>query len=77
MSRDELLVLRKTLTKLLDKEFIYVSSSPAAVLVLFIQKLRGGLRFCYDYRVLNKITYKDYYPLTLIYKILSRIRKAK
>ena len=43
MSRDELLVLRKTLTDLLDKEFIRVSNSPAAALVLFVRKLGGGL----------------------------------
>ncbi|KAM4060831.1 reverse transcriptase (RNA-dependent DNA polymerase) [Hirsutella rhossiliensis] len=34
MSREELLVLRKTLTELLDKGFIRVSSSPAAAPVL-------------------------------------------
>jgi hypothetical protein len=53
MSRDELLVLRKTLTDLLDKGFIRVSSSPAAAPVLFVKKPRGGLRFCVDYRGLN------------------------
>ena len=35
MTREELLVLRKTLTELLDKGFIWVSNSPAAALVLF------------------------------------------
>jgi cytochrome c oxidase assembly factor CtaG len=49
MSRDELLVLRKTLTELLNKQFIRVSSSPTVALVLFVQKLGGGLRFCVDY----------------------------
>jgi hypothetical protein len=33
--QEELLVLRKTLTKLLNKGFIQVSNSPAAALVLF------------------------------------------
>jgi hypothetical protein len=77
MSRDELLVLRKTLTELLDKEFIRVSSSPAAAPVLFVRKPGGGLRFCCDYRALNKITRKDRYPLPLIHETLSRIGKAK
>jgi hypothetical protein len=36
MSRDELLVLRKTLIEYLDKGFIRVSNSPASILVLFI-----------------------------------------
>ena len=39
MSRDELLVLRKTLLDLLNKGFIYISTSSIALLVLFIQKL--------------------------------------
>jgi hypothetical protein len=43
MSREELLVLRKTLTDLLDKGFIQVGNSPAAALVLFVKKPGGGL----------------------------------
>ena len=53
MSRDELLVLRKTLTELLDKGFIRASSSPVGALVLFARKLEGGLRFYVNYRALN------------------------
>ena len=77
MSRDELLVLRKTLTEYLDKGFIRVSNSPAAAPVLFVRKPGGGLRFCVDYRGLNKITRKDRYPLPLIYETLRDIGKAK
>jgi hypothetical protein len=76
MSRDELLVLRKTLTELLDKGFIRVSSSPAAAPVLFAKKPGGGLRFCVDYCGLNRITKKDQYLLPLIYKTLRNISKA-
>lgn len=77
MSRDELLVLRRTLTELLDKQFIRVSNSPAAAPVLFVRKPGGGLRFCVDYRGLNKITRKDRYPLPLIYETLRNIGRAK
>lgn len=77
MSRDELLVLRKTLIELLDKGFIRVSSSPIATLVLFVRKPGGGLRFYVDYRVLNRITRKDRYPLPLIHETLRTIGKAK
>jgi hypothetical protein len=59
MSREELIVLRKTLTELLDKNFIRASSSPASAPVLFVKKPGGGLRFCVDYRGLNAITRKD------------------
>lgn len=77
MSRDELLVLRKTLTELLEKEFIWVSNSPAAAPVLLVKKPGGGLRFCVDYRALNALTKKDRYPLPLINETLERIGKAK
>ena len=75
--REELLVLRKTLTELLDKGFIRVSYSPIAAPVLFVRKLGGGLRFYVDYRSLNKITRKDRYPLPLIYETLRNIERVK
>jgi transposase InsO family protein len=77
MSREMLLVLRKTLTELLDKGFIRVSSSPAAAPVLFVKKPGGGLRFCVDYRALNAITRKDRYPLPLIRETLQQISRAR
>ena len=77
MSRDELLVLRKTLTELLEKQFIRASVSPAGAPVLFVRKPGGGLRFCVDYRALNKISRKDRYPLPLIQETLRTIGNAK
>ena len=77
MSRDELLVLRKTLTDLLDKGFICISSSLAAAPVLFVRKPEGELRFCVDYRGLNRVTKKDCYLLLLIYETLRNISKAR
>ncbi len=77
MSRDELIVLRKSLTSLLDKQFIRVSNSPAAAPVLFVRKPGGGLRFCVDYRALNRISRKDRYPLPLIQETLRTIGRAK
>jgi hypothetical protein len=77
MSREELLVLRKTLTELLDKQFVRVSNSPAAAPVLFVRKPGGGLRFCVDYCGLNRVTRKNRYPLPLIQETLRNIGKAK
>jgi len=77
MSREELLVLRKTLTELLSKGFIKVSHSAAAAPVLFAKKPGGGLRFCVDYRSLNAITVKDRYPLPLIQETLRQVGQAK
>ena len=56
MSKDQLLVLYKTLTELLDNGFIRVNSSPAVAPVIFVKKPGGGLRFCIDYRWLNEIS---------------------
>ena len=77
MLRDELLVLRKTLIDLFDKGFIRVNNSPITAPVLFIKKLKGGLRFCIDYRGLNRVIKKDRYPLPFIYETLRNINKAK
>lgn len=77
MSRDELLVLRKTLTELLDKGFIYVYNSSSATPILFIKKPGGGLRFYVDYRSLNQILQKGRYPLSRINETFERISRAK
>ncbi|CCE31947.1 uncharacterized protein CPUR_05804 [Claviceps purpurea 20.1] len=76
MSHEELLVLRATLTDLLDKGWIRASASPASSSVLFARKPGGGLRFCVDYRGLNAITSKDRYPLPLIRETLRQLAKA-
>ncbi len=49
MTREKLLVLQKTLTELLNKQFIQVSNSSAAASVLFIQKSEGELQFCVNF----------------------------
>jgi hypothetical protein len=71
ITRDELLILRRTLLDLLDKGFIRVSSSLTGSLVLFVRKPRGRLRFCVDYRALNAIMKKDRYLLPLIKETLN------
>jgi hypothetical protein len=77
MSKDELLILRKTLIDLLDKGFIRVSNSLIITSVLFIKKLKRGLRFYINYRGLNRVIKKDRYLLSLIYETLRNINKAK
>jgi hypothetical protein len=77
MLRDKLLVLWKTLTNLLNKGFIRVNSLPAAAPILFVRKPDKGLRFYINYQGLNHMTKKDCYPLSLIYKTLQNISKAR
>ncbi len=70
MIKEELLVLHKILSKLLNKQFIWVSNSSAAVFVLFIWKSEDELQFCV-------ITQKNHYSLSLIYKTLWNIEQAQ
>lgn len=77
MLRDELLMLRKTLTDLLDKNYIRTSRFLAGAPVLFVRKPGGGLRFYVDYRALNAVSRADRYPLPLIKETLARLSKAK
>jgi hypothetical protein len=77
MSREELLVLRKTLTNLLDKGWIRASSLAAEAPVLFFKKPEEGLRFCVDYRALNAIISQNRYLFSLIKKILKGLAKAR
>ena len=77
MLKDQLLVLRKSLTELLDNGFIRVSNSPAAASVIFVKKPGGELQFCVDYRRLNEISRKDSYPIPRIDETLRTIAAAK
>ena len=77
MSREELLVLRKTLYDLLDQGFIRASSSSAAAPVIFAKKPGGGLRFCVDYRGLNQVSLHDSYPIPLISETLRQIASSR
>jgi len=49
MLYEELIVLYKTLTELLDKNFIRASSLLALAPILFVRKPRGRLYFYIDY----------------------------
>uniref|UniRef100_A0A803SNQ0 Gypsy retrotransposon integrase-like protein 1 n=1 Tax=Anolis carolinensis TaxID=28377 RepID=A0A803SNQ0_ANOCA len=69
--------LREFLDENLAKGFIRPSSSPTAAPVFFVAKKTGELRLVCDYRILNKYTIRDRYPLPLISELLSRVQGAK
>jgi len=74
MSEDELACLREHLKDLLDKGFIRPSSSPYGAPVLFVpKKEKGKFRMCIDWRMLNKQTIKNKYPLPRIDDLLERL----
>ena len=57
--------------------FIRVSKSPAGAPILFVCKPNGSFRLYVDYRGLNNLTIKNWYPLLLIGKSLDLLSRAK
>jgi hypothetical protein len=45
--------------------------------VLFVPKPNGSLRFCVDYRILNRVTHKDAHQTPLISEVLDGLQGAK
>ena len=72
MSKDKLLVVKKYINKYLDKGFIYPNISLAAAPIFLAKKLGGGIQFCVNYRGLNAIIIKNWYPILLIYDTLEQ-----
>ena len=73
----ELEEVMSKIMELLELGFIRPSNSPWGAPVLFVTKKDGGLRFCIDYRALNRLTVKNGYPLPLINDLLDQLSKAK
>jgi hypothetical protein len=76
MSPAELDELKRQLGDLLERGFIQPSSSPFGAPVLFVRKADGTLRFCVDYRALNKLTVKNRYTLPRIEELFDRLQGA-
>ena len=77
MSPLELEEAKKQIQLMLEHGFIRPSDSPYGALVLFVPKKDGGLRFCIDYRWLNKKTVKNRYPLPLPEELFDRLGQAR
>jgi hypothetical protein len=77
LSESELGELRTQLQDLLARGFIRPSVSPYGAPILFVKKKDGTMRMCVDYRMLNKITIKNRYPLPRIDELLDRLHGAK
>jgi len=76
MSLEELEAVKQYLEANLSKGFIVPSAAPFASPVL-VARSAGKLRFCVDYRKLNKLAKKDRYPLPLIDELMDRLQGAK
>jgi hypothetical protein len=77
LSPVEMVEVDKQLAVLLEKGLIEPSSSPYGAPVLFVAKPDGSLRMCIDYRMLNKITVKNRYPMPRIDDLLDKLHGAK
>jgi hypothetical protein len=77
MTPKEFAKLKMQLKKLLDKGYIYPTSSPWGCLAYFVKKKDQSLSLCVDYRPLNAITIKNKYPLPCIDVIFYQLISAK
>jgi hypothetical protein len=77
MSMPELKELQLKLEELLKKGYIHPSVSPWGALVLFVKKKDRTLRFCIDFRQLNKVTVKNKYPLLRIDDLFDQLKDAR
>ena len=62
---------------MLAKEEIRISSSPYAAGIVMALEKDGTLRLCIDYRLLNKITIKDKFPLPRIDDTIDALYGAR
>lgn len=65
--------LQKIIDEYLSKGFIRPSESEFVSPIVLVKKKTGELRMCVDYRILNKSTLKDNYPMPLIDDLLDKL----
>lgn len=77
MSPFKLQKVKEYLEEMLNKGFISPSKASYVSPILFVQKANGSLQFYVDYRKLNALTKKNYYPIPLIHKIMAQLSGKK
>jgi transposase InsO family protein len=68
---------KETVQELLEAGLIQPSKSPYSAPILFVKKTDGTLRMVLDYRILNKKTIRDRFPIPRISDLLDRLGNAK
>jgi len=66
-------IVQKILDEQLEKKIIRPSNSQYVSPIVLVEKKTGDTRMCVDYKVLNKVTQKDNYPLPLIEDLIDRL----
>nr|GFB00769.1 putative reverse transcriptase domain-containing protein [Tanacetum cinerariifolium] len=74
LAPSELKELSDQLKELSEKGFIRLSSSPWGAPVLYMKKKNESFRMCIDYRELNKLTVKNWYPLSRIDDLFDQLQ---
>ena len=74
LSAVEMEEIKKQVQDLLDQGVIRPSSSPCGSPIVLVMKKDGTWRMCIDYRALNKITIKNWYPLPRIDDLLDQFK---
>ena len=77
MAPVELQELKVQLQELLNWGFIKPSTLPWGAPILFAKKKDRTLQLCIDYRQLNKVTIKNWYPLSRIDDLFNQLKGAR
>ena len=70
-------IIEREVEKMLNMGLIEMSKSEWAFPVVLIDKPDGSVRFCVDYRALNKVIKKDSFPLPRIMDIIPQVANNK
>ena len=65
--------LREQIDKWLDQDVIEPSTSPWSANLVAVKKKDGTVRWCIDYRRLNKVMVKDAYPMPTVKDCLGKL----
>jgi hypothetical protein len=76
MTPVELVELKIQPKDLLDKGYIYPSSSPWVSPALFVKKKDEALHLCMNYQLLNTVSIKNKYPLPRIDLLFDQLAGA-
>ncbi|KAG0441069.1 Retrovirus-related Pol polyprotein from transposon 17.6, partial [Dictyocoela muelleri] len=75
-SKEDEVIIDEKVREFLNKDLIKESESRYISPVVLVKKRNGEVRFCIDYRRLNKITVKKEFPIPLIEETLNELAGA-
>jgi hypothetical protein len=73
MATPELPKLKEHIKELLERGFIYPTSSWWGAPMIFVQKKDGTQRLCVEYHALNEVSVKNRYPLPRIDRLFAQL----